>query len=44
MDNASGQELLISVIIPTCHRNEDLSLCLDALRPDNQKSLFTLTK
>jgi len=40
MDNASGQELLISVIIPTCHRNEDLSLCLDALRPDNQKSLF----
>lgn len=41
MDNASDQDLLISVITPTCHRNQDLSLCLGALQPDNQKSPFT---
>ena len=41
MVNASAQELLISVIIPTCHRNQDLSLCLGALRPDTQKSTCT---
>ena len=27
---------LLSVIIPTCHRNEDLDRCLRALIPDNQ--------
>ena len=41
MDNTSAQELPISVIIPTCRRNQDLSLCLGALRPDHQKSAFT---
>src|ERR1700743_99135 len=41
MDNVSAQELLISVIIPTCHRNQDLGRCLGALRPDSQKSPFS---
>jgi GT2 family glycosyltransferase len=30
----------LSVVIPTCHRNEDLALCLEALRPENQKPAF----
>src|ERR1700733_6071936 len=40
MNNASALELLISVVVPTCHRNQDLAISLEALRPENQKSLF----
>jgi glycosyltransferase involved in cell wall biosynthesis len=29
---------LLSVIVPTCHRSEDLAVCLDALRPQEQKN------
>ena len=28
--------ILFSIIIPTCHRNDDLAKCLDRLLPDVQ--------
>jgi GT2 family glycosyltransferase len=40
MDNASADTPLLSVIIPTCHRNQGLTLCLEALRPENQQVPF----
>lgn len=33
---------LISVIIPTCHRNEDLARCLEALGPGRQEGMELL--
>jgi GT2 family glycosyltransferase len=30
----------LSVVVPTCHRNADLAVCLEALRPEIQKPLF----
>jgi GT2 family glycosyltransferase len=36
MNNASAVAPLVSIIVPTCHRNQDLTLCLEALRPDLQ--------
>jgi GT2 family glycosyltransferase len=41
MDDASAAAPTISVVIPTCHRNEDLTLCLDALRPDKPELAFS---
>jgi GT2 family glycosyltransferase len=41
MDDASAAAPIISVIIPTCHRNEDLTLCLEALRPDTPEPAFS---
>jgi GT2 family glycosyltransferase len=38
MDPASEVAPLISVIVPTCHRNQDLIVCLEALRPEKQSS------
>jgi GT2 family glycosyltransferase len=40
MDKASSSAPLLSVIIPTCHRNDALALCLEALRPDDQQVPF----
>jgi GT2 family glycosyltransferase len=33
MEQSSKATPLLSVIVPTCHRNEDLGHCLEALRP-----------
>lgn len=38
MVTVSADTTLLSVIIPTCHRNGDLTLCLEALRPENQQA------
>jgi GT2 family glycosyltransferase len=38
MDPVSADAPLLSVIIPTCHRNQDLILCVEALRPENQQT------
>ncbi len=34
---------LFSVIIPTCHRNEDLATCLEALQPEGHGSVVLAT-
>ncbi len=40
MDNAPAVAPFVSVIVPTCHRNQDLTLCLEALRPARQNTLL----
>jgi GT2 family glycosyltransferase len=38
MDNAPGVAPFVSVIVPTCHRNQDLTLCLEALSTARQNT------
>ena len=36
-----SKDILLSVIIPTCHRNEDLTRCLQALQPEKLRTSNT---
>jgi GT2 family glycosyltransferase len=43
MDNASAKGPLVSIVVPTCHRNHDLVLCLSALESGAQISISSST-
>jgi GT2 family glycosyltransferase len=40
MGPASNTTPLLSVIVPTCHRNEDLGHCLEALQPRDDETII----